>query len=120
MLVCALLVHIAHETAGAARIRHSLRPLFSEGESYLQTSGAMRREIAGAHPVVIARLNPPSIPETSMIEPRSRGVLDHSLLRVMTAFVTHDPRNDGNVVKTPCTHRQSQNNPPYDTTKPCS
>jgi hypothetical protein len=27
MLVCALLVHIAHETAGAARIRHSLRPL---------------------------------------------------------------------------------------------
>src|SRR5437762_2924758 len=26
MLVCALFVHIAHETAGAARIRHSLRP----------------------------------------------------------------------------------------------
>jgi hypothetical protein len=46
MLVCALLVHIAHETAGAARIRHSLRPLIFEGESYLQTSGASRREIA--------------------------------------------------------------------------
>jgi hypothetical protein len=26
----ALLVHIAHEIAGAARIRHSLRPLNSE------------------------------------------------------------------------------------------
>jgi hypothetical protein len=25
-------VHIAHETAGAARIRHSLRPLIFEGE----------------------------------------------------------------------------------------
>ena len=25
-------LHIAHETAGAARIRHSLRPLFGEGE----------------------------------------------------------------------------------------
>ena len=34
MLVCALLVHIAHETAGAARIRHSLRPLFIEGEEF--------------------------------------------------------------------------------------
>src|SRR5450755_537419 len=29
-----LLVHIAHETAGAARIRHSLRPLIGEGVSY--------------------------------------------------------------------------------------
>jgi hypothetical protein len=25
---------IAHETAGAARIRHSLRPLFEEGEEF--------------------------------------------------------------------------------------
>src|SRR3954454_24496512 len=31
MLMRALLVHIAHETAGAARIRHSLRPLISRG-----------------------------------------------------------------------------------------
>ena len=28
MLVCALFVHIAHETAGAARTRSSLRPLY--------------------------------------------------------------------------------------------
>src|SRR6478736_2915389 len=39
------LVHIAHETAGAARIRHSLRPLIPEGGDYLQTSGASRRGI---------------------------------------------------------------------------
>ena len=32
MLVCALFVHLAHETAGAARTRSSLRPLFEEGQ----------------------------------------------------------------------------------------
>jgi hypothetical protein len=38
---------IAHETSGAARIRHSLRPLMSGGrENNLQTSGAMRRGVA--------------------------------------------------------------------------
>jgi hypothetical protein len=39
MLVCALFVHIAHETAGAARIRHSLRPLTIEGERFFHNSG---------------------------------------------------------------------------------
>jgi hypothetical protein len=43
MLVRALLVHIAHETAGAARIRHSLRPLNSEGK---EISGKPRAQIA--------------------------------------------------------------------------
>jgi hypothetical protein len=38
------LVHIAHETAGAARTRSSLRPLFEEGGSYPQTSGTSCRE----------------------------------------------------------------------------
>jgi hypothetical protein len=46
MLMRALFVHIAHETAGAARIRHSLRPLTIEGEEFPQSSGAMRRENA--------------------------------------------------------------------------
>ncbi|MGH6711873.1 MAG: hypothetical protein ACREEK_23225, partial [Bradyrhizobium sp.] len=32
-------VHIAHEIAGAARIRHSLRPLFSEGGKFLANLG---------------------------------------------------------------------------------
>ena len=55
MLVCALFTTIAHETAGAARIRHSLRPLFSRGrENYLQTSGASCREIAKLRLAVIA------------------------------------------------------------------
>ena len=44
------LVHIAHETAGAARIRHSLRPLTSRGaKNYLQTSGRSCRENADAY-----------------------------------------------------------------------
>jgi hypothetical protein len=47
MLMRALFVHTAHETAGAARIRHSLRPLFLRGAPKIkQTSGASRREIA--------------------------------------------------------------------------
>jgi hypothetical protein len=46
----ALLVHVAHEIAGAARIRHSLRPLISGGrKNYWQASGAMRRENAKLH-----------------------------------------------------------------------
>ena len=57
MLVCISFVHVAHETAGAARIRHSLRPLIGEGESYLQTSGATRRENAATYPTVIVRLD---------------------------------------------------------------
>src|SRR3954452_17919982 len=39
MLVCALFVHIAHETAGAARTRSSLRPLTTEGEEYRANLG---------------------------------------------------------------------------------
>src|SRR5438132_12881321 len=51
MLMRALLVHVAHVIAGAARIRHSLRPLTTRGrKNNLQTSGAMRRENADSHP----------------------------------------------------------------------
>jgi hypothetical protein len=39
------LVHLAHETAGAARTRHSLHPPIFEGDPY-QDSGVLRREIA--------------------------------------------------------------------------
>jgi hypothetical protein len=43
MLVCVFLHNFAHETAGAARIRLSLRPLFVEGKEFsLQTSGESR------------------------------------------------------------------------------
>jgi len=37
----------AHETAGAARTRSSLLPLFWRDNVWLQTSGASRRESAG-------------------------------------------------------------------------
>jgi hypothetical protein len=50
MLVRAYHYYIAHGTAGAARIRHSLRPLNTGGrENNLQTSGAMRRENAKSY-----------------------------------------------------------------------
>jgi hypothetical protein len=39
MLMRALSVHIAHETAGAARTRHSLRPLTAEGKEILAKLG---------------------------------------------------------------------------------
>src|ERR1700738_4879666 len=45
MLVCVFLCMFAHETAGAARTRSSLRPLFSEGEDFPHNSGASRRGI---------------------------------------------------------------------------
>jgi hypothetical protein len=48
MLVCLFyLLPIARETAGAARIRHSLLPLSRDNET--QTSGKSCRENAGAY-----------------------------------------------------------------------
>src|SRR5947209_20543761 len=45
MLVCALAVHIAHETAGAARTRSSLYPLFEEGtERYSKARANLSRD----------------------------------------------------------------------------
>ena len=42
-----LLAHTAHETSGAARTRHSLRPLFSKGDNEIQDLGQNRA--AGMH-----------------------------------------------------------------------
>jgi hypothetical protein len=44
MLVCAICAFLARETAGAAPTRHSLRPLFEEGQTNLQSSGETRRK----------------------------------------------------------------------------
>ena len=44
-----LYVHFAHEIAGAARTRSSLRPLISYGANALHDSGALRREIADVY-----------------------------------------------------------------------
>ena len=49
-----LLMHIAHETAGAARTRSSLRPLFEESANDLKTSGNVCRENTDSHLVVPA------------------------------------------------------------------
>src|SRR5712672_1005043 len=52
----------------------------------MQTSGAMRREIANSYSVVIAREGGrSSIPETAVIESIRRGVLDPPPSRGMTA-----------------------------------
>ena len=40
---------LAHETAGAARTRHSLRPLFGGGQRICITRAKSRREIADAY-----------------------------------------------------------------------
>src|SRR6266702_1580600 len=94
MLVCVSSHNFAHETAGAARTRSSLRPLFSKGERLQKTSRKSCGEIAerciayerATFPLVIARLDrAPSIPETTVIEPTSHGVLDTPHARSMTA-----------------------------------
>src|SRR4029078_9091128 len=67
----------AHETAGAARTRSSLRPLFGEVAKITANLGRdaslKRAHISG---VIAGWTGRPSIPEPVMIKSRSRGVLD--------------------------------------------
>src|SRR5260370_36963248 len=53
-----LFVHFAHETAGAARTRLSLRPLYFGGQRSCKPSGVSRREIM--EPCLQAKRSPPS------------------------------------------------------------
>src|SRR5712672_3257329 len=94
MLMRALSVHIAHETAGAARIRHSLRPLYFRGRRLLANLGRNApRECEVAFTAVIVREGGrSSIPETPMIDPRGRSVLDAPPSRGMTATCDSDER----------------------------
>src|SRR5260370_8925242 len=94
MLVCVSSHNFAHETAGAARTRSSLRPLFSKGgilQDKLVQVMRRDREIVFVNEratlsLVIARAcGRSSIPETPVIEPRSPGVLDTPHARSMTA-----------------------------------
>src|SRR4029079_10340520 len=83
MLVCALFVHIAHETAGAARTRSSLRPLFGEGKDFSHSSGAMHRENAKLYlPSLRAQRSNPCGEE-----------------KRMDCFVAFAPRNDGQAIE---------------------
>jgi hypothetical protein len=56
MLVCAFDTTFAHETAGAASIRRSLRPLLF-GRNDWQSPGGRRRGNAEVCPLVVARLD---------------------------------------------------------------
>jgi hypothetical protein len=47
--VCAFLFHFAHETAGAARIRHSLLPLFFRGTTKRKPRAKSCREMADVY-----------------------------------------------------------------------
>src|SRR6478672_10125801 len=107
MLMRALSVHIAHETAGAARIRHSLRPLNWRGRrvsstpraisaartrNYFRVVPALSRDDSGdggALPTVIASAATcPPKPwrwRNQSIAPREER---------MDCFVARAPRND--------------------------
>ena len=67
---------------------------FEEGQTKMQNSGGMRREIAASYSVVIVREGGrSSIPETTMIEPIGRGVLDPPPARGMTRSGNFDGEN---------------------------
>jgi hypothetical protein len=51
MLVCVFSHNFARETAGAARTRHSLRPLISGADGSFNSSDASRREVAELHAI---------------------------------------------------------------------
>src|ERR1700682_2011625 len=59
--VCAVafsFVHFAHETAGAARTRHSLRPLISDGATFWKNSRGSCGEIAELCRYILTRRHP--------------------------------------------------------------
>src|SRR5258707_1249487 len=82
MLMCALLVHIAHEIAGAARIRHSLRPLISEGEEF---SAARAQRVARSRTHIL---------EHRHCEERSDAAIHSSFVRRDGLLRRFAPRND--------------------------
>jgi hypothetical protein len=89
MLVGVLFVQFAHGTAGAARIRLSLRPLIKRVRNFLKTSGAQRGEIAKVCLVVIA-----SAAKQSTYPLAAPWIASRSL---SSGARSHDPlaRNDG-------------------------
>jgi hypothetical protein len=77
-----ILLPIAHETAGAARIRHSLLPHFFEGDNEMKTSGRSCRENADAHQL-FEKVN--SEVGSSHAARTSTGVRTHPALRARAA-----------------------------------
>ena len=106
---CAHLLLFAHEIAGAARIRHSLRPLISRGRriSCKPRAQCVARMLSA---VIVREGGRSSIPETSMIEPRSRGVLGPRFRGGRQRWVAlRSPRH--------CEERLRRSNPPRRTKK---
>src|SRR5712671_4139348 len=101
MLVCALSVHTAHETAGAARTRHSLRPLISKGEKTLQTSGATRRGntnscLSSLRGALAMKQSILSLPHDGLLRLLSRGLVldDVPVLGEHAIVHAHDVGDD--------------------------
>jgi hypothetical protein len=89
MLMRALSVHIAHETAGAARTRHSLRPLTIEGRELIADLGRNApRDREGVSSVIASEAK-------QSISPHEER---------MDCFVAYAPRNDGSG----CLKRESE------------
>src|SRR5258707_7941631 len=88
-------VQIAHETAGAARTRSSLRPLKLRGRNDLQTSGASCREIAKScnWSAVIARSTCDEAIHSFFATRRlAMTAYHHELLRRLRRFPEHPRR----------------------------
>ena len=85
-----ILVHIAHETAGAARIRHSLRPLFDEGGKLLAKLGqSVPREYETVSAVIVCNKRGAFVHESEAKQSISPRKGKNGLLRRFA------PRNDG-------------------------
>src|ERR1700737_804896 len=77
MLVCVSFCASLHTRPRVQRAPGIPCSLYYRGTAFVQTSGASRREIADTYSVVIVRESGrSSIPEASVIESKSRGVLD--------------------------------------------
>src|SRR6185369_9262652 len=78
MLVCPFVC--ANRTRDRGCSKHPVFPapsVFRRGQTKTQTSGEIRREIAASYSTVIVRESGrSSIPETAVIERKSRSVLD--------------------------------------------
>jgi hypothetical protein len=70
---------VAHETAGAARTRSSLRPLFLGVNEFAKLGRMMSREREDMFSCHHPRRRMIQYSEESVIDPRSRGVLDTRL-----------------------------------------
>jgi len=86
MLVCVCFVHFAHETAGAARTRSSLRPLtFWEGQRNAKLGRNTPRECGlASSTTVMPRVGGASSTPRPLGSSTVSGILDHPLSRVTT------------------------------------